>query len=575
MPGDSDEVRVQKVTLTLAAVIVTVLSVIWVGTYLALGLPVSAAIPFGYQVASVVSLVAFARTKDYRLFRFSQIVLMLLLPFLLQWSLGGYVASSAVSLWALVGVFGALFFYSARQAVPWFVAFVALTVLSGFADPLISTSPGGHPGGRQVAFFVLNIVGVSLTAYLLLQYSVRARDAALAQSDGLLLNVLPRSIAERLKRDPGVIAERYEEVTVLFADVADFTPFAERTSPERVVGVLDEIFSAFDGLTQRRGLEKIKTIGDAYMVVGRTAGAAPGPRRGGGGAGPRDAGRARPRVRGARARTRDPDRDRQRTRGGRRDRPPQVHLRPVGRHREHGEPDGVARRRRPDPGDRGDLPAPPRSVPLRGPRRDRGQGQGPPPDVSPGRAKKRRAYQKSKMKNKHEAQKLNRGGGKGPEPGRGRQGRPRPPTRPPPDRRGAAGRRDQPQRAGPPGGRGGGGTRDRTPQLEPVTREALRARARSGEVTILDVRPREEYLAGHIPGALSVPLEELEELLTRLPPEAEIVAYCRGPYCVLAPQGVALLRNHGHSARRLADGFPEWRLAGLPIAVGPAAGTLT
>jgi class 3 adenylate cyclase len=102
----------------------------------------------------------------------------------------------------------------------------------------------------------------------MLQYAVRERDAALAQSEGLLLNVLPRSIAERLKRSPGIIAERYEDVTVLFADVADFTPFAERTTPERVVGVLDQIFSAFDELTQRRGLEKIKTIGDAYMAVG-------------------------------------------------------------------------------------------------------------------------------------------------------------------------------------------------------------------------------------------------------------------------------------------------------------------
>lgn len=111
-------------------------------------------------------------------------------------------------------------------------------------------------------------------------------------------------------------------------------------------------------------------------------------------------------------------------------------------------------------------------------------------------------------------------------------------------------------------------------ELEPVTREELWARARSGEVTILDVRPREEYLAGHIPGALSVPLEELGALLTRLPDDAEIVAYCRGPYCVLAPHGVALLRTHGHRARRLEDGFPEWRLAGLPIAVGPAAGAL-
>lgn len=112
-------------------------------------------------------------------------------------------------------------------------------------------------------------------------------------------------------------------------------------------------------------------------------------------------------------------------------------------------------------------------------------------------------------------------------------------------------------------------------ELEPVTREDLLARARSGDVTILDVRPREEYLAGHIPGALSIPFEELEELLAHLPSEADIVAYCRGPYCLLAPQSVTLLRIHGHSARRLADGLPEWRLAGLPIATGPAAGTLT
>jgi class 3 adenylate cyclase len=267
-PDDTDDVRVQKVTLTLSAVTVTLLSVIWVGTYLALGLPVSAAIPFTYQVASVVALVVFARTKDFRTFRFSQIVLIFLLPFLLQWSLGGYEASSAVSLWALVGVFGALFFYSAGGAVPWFVLFVVLTVISGLMDPRLAESAAAIPAAVQVAFFVLNILGVSLTAYLLLQYALRSRDAALARSDGLLLNVLPRSIAERLKHDPGVIAERYDEVTVLFADIADFTPFAERTSPEQVVGVLDEIFSAFDTLTERHGLEKIKTIGDAYMVAG-------------------------------------------------------------------------------------------------------------------------------------------------------------------------------------------------------------------------------------------------------------------------------------------------------------------
>jgi class 3 adenylate cyclase len=108
---------------------------------------------------------------------------------------------------------------------------------------------------------------VALTAYLLLQYAVRARDAALASSERLLLNVLPKSIADRLKREEGRIAESHGDVTVLFADVVDFTPFVERTEPARVVAVLDEIFSAFDRLAERHGLEKIKTIGDAYMVV--------------------------------------------------------------------------------------------------------------------------------------------------------------------------------------------------------------------------------------------------------------------------------------------------------------------
>jgi adenylate cyclase len=266
-PGDSDDIRVQKVTLTLAAIVVTLLSFVWVGTYLALGLPASAAIPFAYQVISVVTLAVFARTKDYRFFRFSQVVLIILLPFLLQWSLGGYAASSAVSLWALEGALGALFFYSARDAIPSFVAFVALTVVSGFAEPFLSPHAAAIPTPIVTAFFVLNIVGVSLTAYLLLQVAIRARDTALASSERLLLNVLPRSIAERLKRETGIIAESHDDVTVVFADVVDFTPFTERTAPERVVGVLDEVFSAFDLLAERLGLEKIKTVGDAYMVV--------------------------------------------------------------------------------------------------------------------------------------------------------------------------------------------------------------------------------------------------------------------------------------------------------------------
>jgi rhodanese-related sulfurtransferase/DNA-binding transcriptional ArsR family regulator len=108
----------------------------------------------------------------------------------------------------------------------------------------------------------------------------------------------------------------------------------------------------------------------------------------------------------------------------------------------------------------------------------------------------------------------------------------------------------------------------RSDEPEPITREALWARVRTGEVTVLDLRPGTEYEAGHIPGAVSVPLDELPARLAEMPIAREIVAYCRGPYCVMAPQGVDLLRAHGLSARRLEDGLPEWRLAGYPVAVG-------
>ena len=101
--------------------------------------------------------------------------------------------------------------------------------------------------------------------------------------------------------------------------------------------------------------------------------------------------------------------------------------------------------------------------------------------------------------------------------------------------------------------------------LEAIPCRELLERARAGLVTVLDVRPPEEFAAGHLPGAVNIPLKELEQRIQELPQHQEIVAYCRGPYCVLAYEAVAQLRKQGFSARRMEDGFPEWRLAGLPV----------
>jgi rhodanese-related sulfurtransferase/predicted transcriptional regulator len=106
--------------------------------------------------------------------------------------------------------------------------------------------------------------------------------------------------------------------------------------------------------------------------------------------------------------------------------------------------------------------------------------------------------------------------------------------------------------------------------LEAVSRRELRKRLRSGTVTVLDVRPEDEFALGHLPGAVNIPLKALEARLSELDPSREIVAYCRGPYCVLSYEAVAALRARGFKARRLQDGFPEWRADGLPVADGVA-----
>jgi adenylate cyclase len=274
LPTDTREEALRKATLVLSAALITTLAIVWVVTYSILGLFVAAAIPFAYQVVSIVNLTLFARTKRYRFFRACELGLSLLLPFLLQLSLGGFVPSSGVVLWSFTAPLGALLFSGRRAAVRWFVAFLALIAVAAVLDPFLANKTDEIPRSLNIAFFALNVLGVTGTCYFLLHYFVGERDRAAElvaaereRSERLLLNVLPERIAERLKAGESLIADGAAEVGVLFADIADFTPMSETMAPDDIVRLLDRVFTAFDGLAASHGLEKIKTIGDAYMVA--------------------------------------------------------------------------------------------------------------------------------------------------------------------------------------------------------------------------------------------------------------------------------------------------------------------
>jgi guanylate cyclase len=274
-PGVSEDEILRHGTLIFASVLIAVLSVIWVGTYLAYGYPASAAIPAAYQLTTAVGLVLLSRTRNFAIFRATQFGAFLLLPALLQASLGGFVASSGIVLWSILVPLAALALVGLRRSVMALVAFFAVVWALALLDPLLSQHPAALPRGVLITFFVLNVMGVTVSAYAMLGYFVDQREKARAaleverdRSERLLLNVLPEPIAQRLKANSGVIAEHYDAVTVLFADLVGFTEQTQVMAPAELVALLDRIFSAFDKHADEEGIEKIKTIGDSYMVAG-------------------------------------------------------------------------------------------------------------------------------------------------------------------------------------------------------------------------------------------------------------------------------------------------------------------
>jgi adenylate cyclase len=266
-PRDTTEERFRRRLLVGVTLVILPVAFLWGCLYWAVGEHAVALTPWGYAAGSAISVVVFARTRDFAFLRTAQLLLILVAPAAGTVMLGGLRESSGVILWSLFAPLGALVFDRPARAWAWFAAFVATVLLTLGVSEVVRPDGADLPEGFVRTFDVLNIVVVSSVAMLLLVTFARGRDAAQARVETLLLNVLPADIAQRLQSDPHSIADHFDDVSILFADVAGFTPLSGRLDAREVVGLLDRLFTSFDELVDRYEVEKIKTIGDCYMVA--------------------------------------------------------------------------------------------------------------------------------------------------------------------------------------------------------------------------------------------------------------------------------------------------------------------
>ena len=264
-PSDSEEVALQKRLAVFLSLAIVPLALAWSAIYLAMEAPLAASIPGSYALLAPANTAIFALSRNIRLYRFGQLSMFLVLPWLLMMSLGGFRNSSAVIVWAALAPLAALLFEDLHRTLAWLLGFIALLIVSVVIQPYLRAPD--LPEAFVLWFFVFNIGAVIALAFATVYHFVGQRNFFQQRSEMLLLNILPKEISEALKAGHRTIAAQHEAASILFADVVNFTPMAATMTPLRLVELLNEVFQCFDELVEKYGLEKIKTIGDCYMVA--------------------------------------------------------------------------------------------------------------------------------------------------------------------------------------------------------------------------------------------------------------------------------------------------------------------
>ncbi|MDF2733892.1 MAG: adenylate/guanylate cyclase [Chloroflexota bacterium] len=264
-PADEDDLRRRK-RVGVAAGLLTIIAPLTLPLQVP-GVPIAWVIGISLSAFSLANLIVLARTGIFERFVVTLVLAGVVFVPAANFLGGGITGPSTGLVWAFLVPGYAILALGPRRAAGWFLVYLALVALMVVLDPLARAWAGPSPYALTVFGQVQNTVLPLAITFLLLRYTDIRRLAAEARVDELLTNAIPTSIATRLRHGERRIADAYPATTILFADIAGFTPWAQRTPPDRVVAVLDEIFSAFDELTERSGLEKIRTIGDGYMAV--------------------------------------------------------------------------------------------------------------------------------------------------------------------------------------------------------------------------------------------------------------------------------------------------------------------